>query len=329
MGHKHKMVSPDKTPRCTISVDVDSIDSVLKFYGKKESGFNGKDPVYELAVPRFLKLFDERGIKATFFVVASDCRKPATQKAVREIILKGHEVANHSLDHRFAFSLMPKSEKYKDIAESTQLIKDTCGEAPVGFRVPGYDVDEETIEILDRMGYSYDSSLYKFPAYPLMRRASYVNLDEVPKSRIFKNLPAEVFYSIFSPMEPYTPSQGRFWRKSAGRKILEVPLSVVPFLGMPFNTTFLFLMGPGLFDFGLWSTRARGGNLNYNFHSTDMLSSGSDKLSLNHPGFRLGLERKEEMFRDILDKVKRYYEPVTLRSFCDGLRAQNMLRRPV
>ena len=317
------MPSADKRPRCTISVDVDSFDSVLKFWGMNKNDFSGMDPVYELAVPRFLKLFDECGIKATFFVVASDCRKSATQQAVREIVSKGHEIANHSLDHRFAFSLLPKSEKYKDIAESTEIIKNTCGKAPVGFRVPGYDVDEETIEILDRMGYSYDSSLYKFLIYPIMRRASYVNLAEVPKCRIFKNLPAEVFYAFYSPMEPYTPKRTRFWLKGSDRKILEVPLSVVPFLGIPFNTTFLFLLGTKLFDFGLWCTRGRGGNLNYNFHSTDMLSSGSDKLLLNHPGFHLGLKYKEAMFRDILDKIKRYYECVTLQSFCTDLRAQN------
>ena len=60
------MATPDKRPSCTISVDVDSLDSVLKFYGTKQGGLSGADPVYGLAVPRFLKLFDECGIKATF-----------------------------------------------------------------------------------------------------------------------------------------------------------------------------------------------------------------------------------------------------------------------
>jgi len=321
------MYPENKKPYCTISVDVDSFDSVLRFYGMKSSDFGDRDPVYELAVPRFLKLFDEFGIKATFFVVANDCRKSATRQAVRDIISKGHEIANHSLDHRFAFSLLPKSEKHKDIAESTEIIKNACGKAPVGFRVPGYDVDEETIDILDGMGYSYDSSLYKFFIYPIMRRASYVNLGEVPKHHILKNLPAELFYALFSPMRPYEPMQTRFWLKGSGRNILEVPLSVVPFLGIPFNTTFLFLFGARLFDFGLWCTRRGGGNLNYNFHSTDMLSAVSDKLSFNHPGLRLGLEVKEAMFRGILGKIKGYYECVTLQSFCADLRAQNMRMR--
>jgi peptidoglycan-N-acetylglucosamine deacetylase len=318
------MTSTNKRPYCTISVDVDSFDSLLKFNGLKRSDYGDRDPVYELAVPRLLALFDEYGIKATFFVVASDCHNSATRQVLGQIIEKGHEIANHSLDHRFAFSLLSRSEKEKDIAESTEIIKNACGKAPVGFRVPGYDVDEETIDILDRMGYSYDSSLYKFFLYPIMRRGIYVSLGEVPKNCVLKNMPSELFYAFSSPMRPYSPMPARFWRKGSGRNIMEVPLTVIPFLGMPFNTTFLFLLGTKLFDFGCWCTRKSGANLNYSFHSTDMLSAVSDKLFFNHPGLNLDLEVKKAMFRDILEKIKRHYECVTLQSFCAGLRRENM-----
>lgn len=59
-------------PYCAISVDVDPFDSVLKFHGADRSRYGRYDPVYQKAVPRFLKLFDEYGIRATFFIVAED-----------------------------------------------------------------------------------------------------------------------------------------------------------------------------------------------------------------------------------------------------------------
>lgn len=304
---------------CTISVDVDSIDSVLRFHGVKKHSLQDRDPVYELAMPRILKLFDEYDVKATFFIVASDCHKPATQQVVKNILSRGHEIANHSLDHKFAFSLLSRREKERDIVESTRLIKDACGKAPVGFRVPGYDVDEETIDILDAMGYLYDSSLYKFYIYPVMRRTSYVSLGEVPARHLFKHLSAELRDVFLSPARPYSPMPGKFWHEGSGRKITEVPLSVIPFAGIPFNSTFLFLFGSGLFDLGLWCADRSGADLNYNFHSTDMLSAASDGISIDHPGLRISLEVKEAMYRGILEKIKKLYECVTLQTFCTGL----------
>jgi len=301
---------------CTISVDVDSFDSLLKFHGLNKDRFGDYDPVYKKAVPRFIELFDEFGIKATFFVVGEDCLRLPNRTIIRNIVSRGHEIANHSLNHKFAFSMLPREIKMKDIVESTRIIGDASGYMPVGFRAPGYDVDEVTIDLLDKMGYLYDSSLYKFIIYPLIRRASYLRSKQILRSQMLKNLQKEIKETIVSPMHIYRPMAGKFWRKGEDRNIFEVPVSIMPFLGFPFNTTFLFLFGPKFFDLGFWLTRKYNMNLNYNFHSTDMISSDCDKIFLKHPGLNIDLLTKQSLFRRILKEITKYYKCLTLESFC-------------
>jgi len=301
------MTGPSK-PLCSISVDVDSLDSVLRFYGEKPDQTSLCDPVYDSAVPKFLDLFDEYGIKATFFVVANDCLRGSSRDVMKEVIRRGHEIANHSLNHEFAFSLLSRPDREADIRRSTAMIKEACGDAPVGFRVPGYDIDEVTMDILDAEGYLYDSSVYKFPIYPIMRRMSYVKIGSIPKKDALRGLASEVFKAIAPPAKIYRPERGRFWKPGKGRNILEIPLSVMPFLGLPFNSTFLFMMGGGLFDLGFWLTNSCGMDLNYNFHSTDMLSAEADGVRVDHPGLNIDAPHKEAMFRRILEKISRNYE---------------------
>ena len=150
------------TRHCAISVDVDSINSMRVFYGLSPEPLSSAEPIYHKAIPRFLDIFDEYCVKATFFVIGGDCAHMAVRNILRQVVDRGHEVANHSLRHTLGFSMLPSKEKEADILESTRLIGQACGRAPVGFRVPGYDIDEDTINILARAGYCYDSAAYPF-----------------------------------------------------------------------------------------------------------------------------------------------------------------------
>ncbi|MBP7055336.1 MAG: polysaccharide deacetylase family protein [Candidatus Omnitrophica bacterium] len=265
-------------------------------------------------MPRFLKLFDECNLKATFFVVANDfVGSNQNREILRDIISRGHEVANHSLNHEFAFSSLSRHDKEADIINSTDIIKDACGVLPRGFRIPGYDIDEVTIDILDKNGYLYDSSLYKFPLYPFLRRLAYMKIKGVLKNPIFNNLTEETYRILQSPIMPYHPVYGKFWRVGkTERKILEMPVSVIPLLCLPFNSTFLFLSGRPLFELGLWMTEKMGIDLNYNFHSTDMLSSINDDVHVKHPGIGLDYKKKFFIFKNMISRIRRAYNFITL-----------------
>lgn len=297
---------------CAISVDVDSFSSILKFNGEDKSKYGSYDPVYEKSIPRFLQLFEDHGIRATFFIVAEDCMEKSKADMVKMIYDRGHEIANHSLSHSFAFSMLKPSEKEEDIKKSTRMIKDACGRSPVGFRVPGYDIDEVTLEILEKEKYSYDSSLYKFFLYPILRRISYLKVGAVAKKDMFKNMVKELCDSIFHPMTPYFPKGDNFRKDGRNNSIIEIPLSVTPFLNIPFNTTFLFMTGRGLFDFGLWLTKNRGLGINYNFHPTDIIDTEEDKVSLKHPGTEVPFRKKIDLFHRMFDLFDKNFKFNTL-----------------
>ncbi|MFH1593978.1 MAG: polysaccharide deacetylase family protein [Candidatus Omnitrophota bacterium] len=308
-------------PYCTISVDVDSLDSILRFHGQSPSiAYRANDPIYEKVLPRFLRLFSEHGVKATFFVVASDCSSPSKQTMLQRVIDEGHEIANHSLNHAFGFSLLPRKEKEKDIFESTRIIEEACGQRPSGFRVPGYDIDEVTIDILDRAGYLYDSSVYKFFAYPALRKFSYIRSGHILKRDALKGLASEFLPTLLPPLKAYFPKRGKFWRAGYGRDILEIPISVIPFFNLPFNSTFLFIFGARLFDFGFWMTGKRDLNLNYNFHPADMLDSVRDKIFVKQPGLSVALDTKRRLFHRILGKIEKRYSFVTLKTFANTIK---------
>ena len=45
------------------------------------------------------------------------------------------------------------------------MITRATGEAPVGFRAPGYTITDEVFSVLAELGVAYDSSVFPSPAY--------------------------------------------------------------------------------------------------------------------------------------------------------------------
>ncbi len=109
----------------------------------------------EVAVPRLLRLLDDCGVAATFFVpgfVAE--RNPAMVTAVVEA---GHEVAHHSYSHRPPTQLtlaQDREEFERGIAALGSL-----GITPRGYRAPMWAATGDTPELVAEYGMTYDSSL--------------------------------------------------------------------------------------------------------------------------------------------------------------------------
>ncbi len=111
-------------------------------------------------VRELLDLLDERGAKATFFVLGwVAARDPLL---VREIGERGHELASHGDEHRELTTLTPERFR-EDLRRARARIEDASGRAVVGFRAPSWSVVHGTqwaLEILCREGYLYDSSVF-------------------------------------------------------------------------------------------------------------------------------------------------------------------------
>ena len=106
-----------------------------------------------------LALFDDAGIKGTFFTLGwvAD-RYPAL---MRRIIDAGHEIASHGYGHDRVFTFTPK-QFADDLERSRKLIEDTSGALVTGYRAPSFSIDQRTPwahEILAEQGYTYSSSV--------------------------------------------------------------------------------------------------------------------------------------------------------------------------
>lgn len=109
---------------------------------------------------RLLDLFDEFGVRATFFVLGWVAeRQPAL---VREIVRRGHEVASHGYGHQLVYDLTPEAFR-ADVRRAKQVLEDAAGQAVAGYRAPSYSITARSMWALDVLideGYRYDSSIF-------------------------------------------------------------------------------------------------------------------------------------------------------------------------
>ncbi|MFG1347050.1 polysaccharide deacetylase family protein [Xanthobacter autotrophicus DSM 431] len=83
--------------------------------------------------PRLLKMLEQRGIKATFFVLGS--RATASPQIIKQMIAQGHEVANHSWDHP-QLPKIPVAAADKQIGDTNAAIEQITGKSPSNVRPP-------------------------------------------------------------------------------------------------------------------------------------------------------------------------------------------------
>jgi peptidoglycan/xylan/chitin deacetylase (PgdA/CDA1 family) len=107
-----------------------------------------------------LRLFDEYGARATFFVNARSVE--SCPGLLARIAGAGHELAAHGYSHRFLPSYGSAAEFEQDLRECLRLIDRECGVRPVGYRAPGFTLrgrEKEVLPVLRELGFEYDSSV--------------------------------------------------------------------------------------------------------------------------------------------------------------------------
>lgn len=109
---------------------------------------------------RLLAIFDERGVKATFFILGWVAERfPALVKAIAGA---GHETASHGYGHRLVYDLTPDAFR-DDVRRSKKLIEDLAGQRVFGYRAPSYSITKRSLWALDVLveeGYGYDASIF-------------------------------------------------------------------------------------------------------------------------------------------------------------------------
>ncbi len=109
---------------------------------------------YREVTPRFLRFLEERGIRATFFVV-SDLLE--VSEDIVAGIAESHEVASHGKTHT-SLTALDGAAMGRELRESRARLQEVA--APViGFRSPFFARPSGLGRLLRRAGYLYDASL--------------------------------------------------------------------------------------------------------------------------------------------------------------------------
>ena len=143
-----------------MSVDVEDWFQVGAFEKVIARGeWDGLERRVEANCDRVLELFDEAGIKATFFTLGWVAERHP--QMMRRIAAQGHEIASHGWDHKRVFT-MGEAAFAEDIARARAVLEDTSGCAVTGYRAPSFSIDARTPwahEVLAQHGYAYSSSV--------------------------------------------------------------------------------------------------------------------------------------------------------------------------
>lgn len=256
-----------------LSIDLDEIPCYAAIHGLTPPADDVAHAVYRHAVPRFEALLDELGIRATFFAIGSDLDDAGAAATIARLHHAGHEIANHSYSHRYDFSQGSREAIRADVARGRDAIAAVTGEAPVGFRAPGYNVVNAVFDALVELGVTYDSSVFPCPAYYGARAAAIAWIRA--RGRHSRSIVGNVGV-LRAPADPYRAGRP-YWRR--GHSTLELPIGVTRDATgrLPFIGTSLVLSGPAR---AAWLTRRIVGRplVNLELHGIDLADSDEDGL---------------------------------------------------
>lgn len=154
----------------TVDVDRDvNVAEEGRYDAASSPGKTGETAARYTSSARGLELLvnvlDELGIHATFFLEGDTLRALAKHMDVRSLLSK-HEVACHGVCHEDLTGettgvCLTGPEIAEVVRESASIVEDISGRRPSGFRAPYLHASSETLAILAKEGFRYDSSKVK------------------------------------------------------------------------------------------------------------------------------------------------------------------------
>jgi hypothetical protein len=282
-----------------VSVDLDEIHHYFAIHGLSAPGGSGT-LVYDLAVDRLRGLADAGRFPLTLFAIGRDLERNASRDRLQAAALDGHEIANHSLDHRYDLVRLGREEIARQVQGGAAAIEAACGTRPMGFRAPGYTITDEVFDVLSELGVSYDSSVFPCPAYWMAKTAA-IGLISLRgrESHSIVDTPSV----LRAPTQPYRAGTP-YWKNGQG--ILEIPVQVTRGLRLPFIGTSVTLAGPSR---ARWLAKMCVGEplVNLELHGIDVLDAadGLEGLRPHQPDVKVPHQRKTESILAAVEELRR------------------------
>jgi len=140
-----------------LSFDTDTEAPLLRDGTTSPTTISASDFGAEAGVPRILRMLDRYQVPATFFMTAVDAMLhpdmlSAIQKSGR------HEIGVHGWIHEFPPRLDPGEEE-RLLDQAIEYLTKATGKRPVGYRAPSWAFSGVTLDLIQKKGFLYDSSL--------------------------------------------------------------------------------------------------------------------------------------------------------------------------
>jgi peptidoglycan/xylan/chitin deacetylase (PgdA/CDA1 family) len=117
--------------------------------------YTGNNLGISQGLKKFEKICDKHGVTPILFVVASTIKN--NKDVYRRLQAKGWEISLHGYTHK-RFDDLSYQEKEKEIQMSLQAFHKFLGNRPKGFRAPQHSIDSDTLDLLEKYNFQYDSS---------------------------------------------------------------------------------------------------------------------------------------------------------------------------
>ncbi len=140
------------------------VDVELIWRGRDPEGF--RKPVtkslseYEIGfgLPRIFRILEKYGnLPASFFIPGEVAEK--NPQVVQRIDQKGFEIGNHGYTHIYPDRLGSKEAERDEYVRANEILKKLTGKEPKGFRSPAWEFSEYTLDLIEELGFEYDSNM--------------------------------------------------------------------------------------------------------------------------------------------------------------------------
>jgi hypothetical protein len=285
-----------------ISLDLDNKWSYMKVHGEK--GWEKFPSYFDIFIPKALEILDDLNLKITFFIIGQDASIKENQDLIKELTTKGHEVGNHSFKHEAWLHTYTEDELIREILDTEDIITKITGSKPIGFRGPGFSWSPELLKILKDNGYKYDATTLPTFVGPLLRFYYFRTAELSEEEKIKRKIVLGSYKDVFRPNNPF------FWDLGRSESILEIPVTTLPYLRVPFHLNYLIYLSK-------FSTKLMKFYLNmaisfcklsktepsFLLHPLDIISGDNVPDMSFFPGMDVASSKKVEIFNYVLQKL--------------------------
>jgi hypothetical protein len=295
----------------SLSLDLDNQWAYMKVHGDK--GWDKFPSYFAKFVPHSLKMLEKYNLQITFFIVGRDADDEKNKDALSEITKYGHEVGNHSYNHEAAFNYLNREEILNELNKAEDAIEKVTGARPNGFRGPGFSRSSLLFKILKEKNYIYDASSLPTWIGPLAR-AYYFRQSELTKQ---ERKTREGLFGSFS--DGFKRIKPFYWNLGNNNKLLEIPVSTIPILRVPFHFSYLHYLAnvnvklmSAYLQTAISLCKLTNTEPSFLLHPLDLIGGDLIPELKFFPGMKLSSNYKTELFDIVMEKMTSNFNMVNM-----------------